>query len=64
MLIDIEKGKQSEIHKAGENALNKRRYTVESLNPGEYLTLHYTILDKMKKNFQAHSRKFYKVMIE
>ena len=51
MLIDIEKGKQLEIHKAGENALNKRRYTVECLMAAEYLTLHFTVLDKMKKNF-------------
>jgi len=34
------------------------------MSTGEYLTLNYTMLDKMKRNFQAPSRKFFKFMIE
>lgn len=52
------------MQKLGENALNVRRFTVESLTQGEYLTLHISVLDKMKMSFQAPSRKFYKFMIE
>lgn len=64
MLLEIDKGKDSEIQKLGENALNQRRFTVECLNESHFLTLHVSILDKMKKNFQGPSRKFYMVMIQ
>lgn len=63
MLLEVQKGRKEEIQKKGENALNARRFTVECLSTGDYLTLHVTILDKMKKNFQAPSRKFFQHMI-
>jgi len=64
MLIEVQKGRSAEIQKKGENALNSRRFTVECLSgAGEYLTLHVSILDKMKKNYQAPSRKFFMQMI-
>jgi len=47
----------------GEQALNQRHFTVECMSAGEYLTLSFDSLDKMKKNFQAPSRKFFKYMI-
>jgi len=63
MLIEVRKGKAAEIQKKGENALNVRQFTVECLSSAEYLTLHVSNLDKMKKNFQAPSRQFFKRMI-
>lgn len=64
MLVEVDKGKQAEIQKAAENALNIRRFSVECMSTGEYLTLNYSVLDKMKKNFQSPSRKFFKYMID
>ena len=64
VLLECEYNNNStKIQKAGENALNQRYFTVESLTDAEYLTLNVTVLDKMKKNFQAPSRKFYKKLI-
>ena len=47
----------------GEAALNTRKFTVECMAQGEYLTLSFGVLDRMKKNFQAPSRRFMKQMI-
>ena len=51
MLVQIDKGKEAEIQKQGETALNMRRFTVQALSQSEYLTLNYADLDKMKKSF-------------
>jgi hypothetical protein len=50
-LIEVDEGRTNEIQKLGENALNQRRFTVECLSEAQYLTMHVSILDKMKKNF-------------
>lgn len=63
LMLEIDKGKHAEIQKMGEQALNLRRFTVECMSTGEYLTLTFDSLDKMKKNFQGPSRKFFKFMI-
>lgn len=51
LLLKIDKGKQAEIQKQGEAALNMRVFTTQALTQSEYLTLHYSDLDKMKKSF-------------
>jgi hypothetical protein len=45
MLLDLETGKQAEIQKKGEYALNLRKFTVECLTKGECLILHSKDLD-------------------
>jgi hypothetical protein len=44
--------------------LNQRKFSVESLTSGEYLVITQEDLDKMKRNFAAPSRIFWKRMIE
>lgn len=44
--------------------LNQRKFSVESLTSGEYLVIAQEDLDKMKRNFIAPSRIFWKRMIE
>jgi hypothetical protein len=51
LLLEVRKGRTTEIQKRGKHALNLRRYTVECISQGEYLALSVSTLDKMKKNF-------------
>jgi hypothetical protein len=64
MLIDFENGKEAEIKKKGEDILNLRYFSVESLTIGEFYYISSDVLDRMKKTYHAPSRKFYKKMIE
>jgi CRP-like cAMP-binding protein len=51
LLLNLDKGKQAEIQKQGEAALNMRVFTTQALSQSEYLTLSCIDLDKMKKSF-------------
>ena len=51
MFQDLSKGRHDQILKQGENMLNQRKFSVESLTSGEYLTITVEDLDKMKRNF-------------
>jgi hypothetical protein len=51
LLLEVRKGRSTEIQKKGKHALNLRQYTVECISQGEYLVLSVQTLDKMKKNF-------------
>ena len=49
MLVDIDNGKKDEVLKNAENALNKRRFSVECITNCEFFTLNWKNIDKMKK---------------
>lgn len=63
MLMDISQGKSAEVQRKGEAALSLRRFTVECLHASEYLTMHVSALDRMKKNFKGSSRSFFQKQI-
>ena len=56
-------GKKVDLEKLGENLLNRRTFTVQSMKNSEALTLSIKDLDRMRKDFLSATRSLFKIMI-
>lgn len=63
LLVEKKAGLEMKIIKQGQKALNRRKYTVQCIKQSECLTLSISVIDRMKKEFQATSLKFFKTMM-
>jgi len=57
-------GKRLDFLKSGETLLSKRHFTVISIKNSECLTLNFSDIDRMRKEFVGCSRSLFKMMID
>jgi hypothetical protein len=64
LMLTKKKGEDTVINRLTDKLLSKRRYSVQCIKQMEGLKMEQSAVDRMKKDFQATSRRFFKEMID